>query len=157
MISRATVAHATALATIHSAALPPREVWGEDAIFLQLGMPGAFGLIDERGGMLLGRVAADQAEVLTLAVAPAVRRQGIASGLLRAAKTHAATCGAAALYLEVATRNEAALALYRREGFSEAGRRLHYYADASDALVMCARLPAAPQQQGRDAIGANSQ
>jgi len=76
MIVLATVAHATALAAIHAVGFPPREAWGEDAIGLQLALPGAFGLIDDRGGMLLGRVAADEAEVLTLAVAPAVRRNG---------------------------------------------------------------------------------
>ena len=49
-------AHAAALAAIHAAAFPPTEAWGEDAIGLQLALPGSFGLIDERGGMLLGRV-----------------------------------------------------------------------------------------------------
>ncbi len=157
MISRASPAHAAALAAIHAAAFPPREAWGEDAISLQLALPGAFGLIDERGGMLLGRIAADQAEVMTLGVAPAVRRQGVASGLLSAAKAHAARCGAVALFLEVATGNEAALTLYLREGFTERGRRRRYYADKSDALVLGAELPAAPEQQGCHTIGTDLQ
>ena len=128
--SRRTSAHAAALAAIHAAAFPPGEAWGEDAIALQLALPGAFGLIDERGGMLLGRVAADEAEVLTLAVAPAVRRRGIAAALLRAAMARGqARGGATAMFLEVATGNAAALALYRREGFVEVGRRRRYYAD----------------------------
>jgi ribosomal-protein-alanine N-acetyltransferase len=160
MTSRATAAHVAALATIHAAAFPPREAWGEDAISLQLALPGVFGLIDERGGMLLGRVAADQAEVLTLAVAPAVRRRGIAAGLLRGAKAEAAGRGAVYLFLEVSARNEAALALYRREGFTGLGRRRCYYPDGSDALVLRAELagsPAASQQQGGDAIRAGGQ
>ena len=98
--------------------------------------PGAFGLIDDRGGMLLGRIAADQAEVLTLAVEPSVHRQGIATALLRAAKVKVCGCGGNAIFLEVATGNTAALSLYRREGFVEIGRRRRYYADASDALVL---------------------
>ncbi len=136
MIRRATPAHSAALAAIHGAAFPPREAWGEDAISLQLALPGTFGLIDERGGMLLSRIAADEAEVLTLAVAPEVRRQGVATALLRAAKAHAAAHGAKSVFLEVATGNAGALALYRRAGFVEVGRRRRYYADSSDALVL---------------------
>jgi ribosomal-protein-alanine N-acetyltransferase len=141
MIIQATLAHAAALAVIHAAAFPPREAWGEDAIALQLALPGAFGLVDERGGMLLGRVAADEAEVLTLAVAPSVRRQGLGRALLRAARDHVSACGGHAMFLEVAAANDAALSLYRREGCVEVGRRLRYYADASDALVLRADLP----------------
>ena len=140
MIVAATPGHAVALAAIHAAAFPPREAWGKDAMALQLALPGVFGLLDERGGMLLGRVAVDEAEVLTLAVGWTVRRLGIARGLLRAAKAHAAEAGSRALFLEVATVNTIALGLYRREGFIEVGRRPRYYADASDALVLRADL-----------------
>jgi ribosomal-protein-alanine N-acetyltransferase len=136
MISQATATHAAALAAIHAAAFPPRGAWGVDAIAIQLMLPGVFGLIDDRGGMLLGRIAADEAEVLTLAVAPSVRRQGIAAALLRAAKAQVRGCGGNTMFLEVATGNAAAVALYRREGFIEVGRRRRYYADASDALVL---------------------
>ena len=136
MISPATPAHVSALAAIHAAAFPPREAWGEDAIALQLALPGVFGLIAERGGMLLGRSVADEAEVLTLAVIPSLRRQGIGTALLGTAKAHVRALGGKALYLEVAIHNAAALALYRREGFVEVGRRRRYYADASDALVL---------------------
>jgi ribosomal-protein-alanine N-acetyltransferase len=140
MIVVATPAHAAALAAIHASAFPPREAWGEDAITIQLALPGAFGLIDDRGGMLLGRMAADEAEVLTLAVAPEARRQGIATLLLRAAKAHVGARGGTGVFLEVATGNAAALALYAREGFVEVGRRRRYYADSADALVLRARL-----------------
>ena len=140
MIIRATEAHAAALATIHSAAFPRSEAWGADAISLQLGLPGSFGLLDLRGGMLLGRIVGDEAEVLTLAVAPAMRRQGFASGLLRTAKALAGAQGSIAVFLEVATGNSAALALYGQHGFVEVGRRRRYYADGSDAVVMRASL-----------------
>jgi ribosomal-protein-alanine N-acetyltransferase len=135
MICRATEAHVPVLAAIHAMAFPPREAWGEDAIGLQLALPGAFGLLDERGGMLLGRMAADEAEVLTLAVAPAARQQGVATQLLEAAcAVVAPRCRA--LFLEVSIANRAALALYERAGFAEVGRRWRYYSDGSDALVL---------------------
>jgi [ribosomal protein S18]-alanine N-acetyltransferase len=86
--------------------------------------------------MLLGRITADEAEVLTLAVAPLARRQGIATGLLRAATERVRAHGGTAMFLEVATTNCPALALYRREGLIEVGHRRHYYSDSSDALVL---------------------
>jgi [ribosomal protein S18]-alanine N-acetyltransferase len=135
-IQRATQAHVAVLAAIHAAAFPPAESWGEDAISLQLALPGAFGLLDTRGGMLLARVAVDDAEVLTLAVAPGARRQGIATGLLSAVAAEARACGATALFLEVATTNAAARALYRRAGLVEVGRRRRYYPDGSDGVVL---------------------
>ena len=129
-------AHAAALAANHATGFPSGEAWGADAIALQLDLPGAFGLFDGRGGMLMGRVAADQAEILTLAVAPEARRQGIATALLRAARAHAVACGCTALFLEVATGNAAAQALYRCLGYTEVGRRRRCYADRSDAIVL---------------------
>jgi [ribosomal protein S18]-alanine N-acetyltransferase len=140
MIVAATPAHASALAAIHASAFPPREAWGEDAITIQLALPGAFGQIDDRGGMLLGRMAADEAEVLTLAVAPEARRQGIATALLRAAKAQVGAGSGTVMFLEVATGNAAALALYAREGFVAVGRRRRYYADSADALVLRSKL-----------------
>jgi|HubBroStandDraft_2_1064218.scaffolds.fasta_scaffold1126067_1 [ribosomal protein S18]-alanine N-acetyltransferase len=135
-IRQAAQAHAAALAAIHATAFPPAEAWGADAISLQLALPGAFGLIDERGGMLLGRVTADEAEVLTLGVAPEVRRQGIAADLLRAAIAEIRARGGTAVFLEVATGNTAARALYKKFEYIEVGRRRRYYADGSDAVVL---------------------
>lgn len=133
-------AHVQALAAIHAAAFPAAEAWGADAIALQLALPGAFGRIDRRGGMLLGRIVANEAEILTLAVVPAARRQGIAAALLEAAKTAVAALGGRALFLEVAVGNRGALALYARHGFIEVGRRRRYYGDGSDALIMRAEF-----------------
>jgi [ribosomal protein S18]-alanine N-acetyltransferase len=136
----ATPAHARALAAIHASAFPPTEAWGADAIDLQLALAGSFGLIDQRGGMLLGRVIADEAEVLTLAVAPAVRRLGIATSLLSAAQAEIAARGGKAVFLEVSVGNLAAQALYHRFGFAEVGRRQRYYTDSSDALVLRVKI-----------------
>jgi [ribosomal protein S18]-alanine N-acetyltransferase len=139
-VQRATQAHAALFAAIHAAAFPPAEAWGEDAMSLQLALPGVFGLLDGRGGMLLARVAAEDAEVLTLAVEPGARRRGVARTLLRAAITEARARGAAALFLEVATTNLAARSLYRQAGMGEVGQRRRYYADGSDAVVLRVKL-----------------
>lgn len=135
--------HADALAAIHAAAFPPPELWDAHSFALQLSLPSIFGLIHPEGGLVMGRVAADEAEILTLAVAPSARRRGLGGTLLRAAIEAAAARGAAAVFLEVSTANDAARALYDAAGFRAVGRRRRYYTDGTDALVLKLPLSAA--------------
>ncbi len=135
-LAPAGIAHAGAMAAIHRTAFPPREAWGIDAIAIQLALPGGFGWLDPRGGMILVRLAADEVEVLTLAVAPAARRQGIGARLLEAALRVARAHGAHTAFLEVSVGNAAARALYARAGFTPVGQRRRYYPDGTDALVL---------------------
>ena len=128
------------MAAIHRTAFPPAESWSRDVMLLQLEVPATFGLIHSRGGMILGRVAADEAEILTLAVNPGQRRRGIGSALLRAAMDRAASLGATTMFLEVAVTNDPARALYAAHGFTEAGMRRHYYSDGTDALILRSTL-----------------
>ena len=128
------------MAVIHADAFPAGESWGADAIFLQLALPGVFGLIAPAGGMLLARVASDEAELLTLAVMPAARRQGLGSALVRAAMREAAARGARTMFLEVSEANNAARGLYAASGFAEVGRRSRYYRNGAAALVLRAAL-----------------
>ena len=136
MVIAATPAHAPAMALLHAAAFAPRQRWGVDAIGLQLGLPGAFGWIATAGGMILARTVADEAEVLTLAVAPAAQRQGIGRALLQQALATARERGAAAIFLEVAASNMPARALYAAAGLDVVGQRPRYYPDGGDALVL---------------------
>jgi ribosomal-protein-alanine N-acetyltransferase len=135
-LAPATAADATALAALHASAFPPAERWGPGAITLMLEMPGAFGLWQPGQGFVLARVAADEAEILTLAVVPEARRQGLGAALMAGAMATAVAHGAALLLLEVAEANGAARALYQALGFTEVGRRRRYYADGGDALVL---------------------
>ena len=139
-IEAAGPAHAAALAAIHCAAFPPKEAWSADVIALQLGLPGAFGLIDPAGGMVLARVTADEAEILTIAVMPTARKRGLGRALLRAAMDRAAERGACEMFLEVAIANGAARALYAALGFIQVGRRRGYYPGGGDALILRADL-----------------
>jgi|APMI01.1.fsa_nt_gi ribosomal-protein-alanine N-acetyltransferase len=95
-------------------------------------------------GFLLSRRAADEAEILTIAVSPRQRRRGIGRELLTRQTRRLAEMGVARLFLEVAEDNGAALALYRSVGFREEGRRKGYYrrADgpAANALVLAKDL-----------------
>lgn len=137
MTSRgAAEADAPALAALHAAAFPPDQAWSADTIALLLALPGAFGLWREGAGLVLARMAGDEAEILTFGVVPEARRRGHGGALLREAIGAARAKGAGAMFLEVAAGNAPALALYAREGFAEVGRRRRYYSDGADALVL---------------------
>lgn len=136
MLVAASPAHAAAMALLHACAFAKPAAWGADAIALQLGLPGAFGWISEAGGMILARTAADEAEVLTLAVEPGARRQGIGRALVQQALVTARQRGAGMMFLEVAADNNAARALYGSLQFTEVGRRPGYYSGGTDALVL---------------------
>lgn len=142
MITKAGPLHATALSAIYARAFAEDEYWNERIIAGQLSQPGIFGLIDPVGGMLIARIAADEAEILTLAVVPERRQQGLGANLLAFAAREARLRGAKSLFLEVSTRNPAARGLYQRSGFQQVGRRRAYYSDGSDALVLSKPLSA---------------
>lgn len=144
----ASSSHAAALAAIHAAAFPPAEHWDESAIATQLLLPGGFGFLHPAGGMALGRLAADEAEILALAVVPAQRRAGLGRMLLAAAESHVAAAGGRVVFLEVSLGNTAARALYAAAGYREIGRRSRYYPDGSDALVLARPLRRAAATAG---------
>ena len=128
---------APALAALHAQAFATP--WDAVEIAALLGGAGGFALLAEGKGFILCRAIAGEAEILTLAVAPAARRAGLGRALIEAAATTAGAAQAQALFLEVAADNDAALALYRAAGFADAGRRAGYYPRASgavDAVVM---------------------
>ena len=118
--------------------------WSAADLAVLLGSPGVFALAtrshDGVHGFVLARAIAGEAEILTLAVDPAQRRQGIARALLEAAVAAAVVAGADVMFLEAAADNAAAIALYESAGFTQAGRRRGYYARpngaAIDALVL---------------------
>ncbi len=142
MLIEATPEHAHLMAAIHAHAFPPGERWGTEAIALQLALPTTFGLLHEAGGMVMCRVAADEAELLTMGVDAAVRRQGIGGALLEGAMARSRQRGAIRMFLEVSVANCAARRLYARSGLRAVGRRAGYYPDRSDALVLRADLQA---------------
>lgn len=144
-------ADAETLAQIHATAFAGTAAWDADALARLAETPGVFALMEASAppaGFILMRLVADEAEVLTLAVRPEARRQGVAAALLEAALAHALAAGIARCFLEVAENNAAARALYERHGFSETGRRPGYYrSGAEDALVLCWTAPPKPHLQ----------
>ncbi len=133
-------AYPPVLAAIHGTAFSPGEAWSVAMFAAQLGLPGVFALMEGTNGLIVARVAADEAEILTLAVAPQGRRHGSARRLVHAAAAQARAAGAVKMFLEVSAANEAAQALYTACGFAPVGRRRRYYADGTDAQVLALAL-----------------
>jgi ribosomal-protein-alanine N-acetyltransferase len=91
-------------------------------------------------GFIVVRCAADEMEVLNLAVLPESRRQGIARTLLDAAVANAGDREVQRIYLEVRDSNAVAIAFYRAMGFEQTGRRSKYYSDPVDDALLFVRV-----------------
>ena len=123
------------IATLHAASF--ETPWTARAFGELLAMPGSFLWVAREGspekasgrimGFILIRIAADEAEIITIAVDPLHRGERIGEALVRAAAAEAGVFGATTLLLEVAEDNSAAIRLYMRLGFGVTGRRPAYY------------------------------
>ena len=120
--------------------------WSVAALEEELYNPQASFLVaeDEEGGVLgyAGLHAVlDEGYIDNIAVEPQARRHGVASALLEVFCRFGEE-RLAFLTLEVRASNEAAIALYRKFGFREAGRRKEFYrAPREDALIMTREFP----------------
>jgi ribosomal-protein-alanine N-acetyltransferase len=136
---------APALAALHASSF--EDIWGRESFETLLGRAQVVGLKAmvngvPIGGFILTQVIADEAEILTFCVDPALRRTGVGRLLLATVCEALRARGALSVFLEVSEGNTAARTLYAKSGFSEIGRRRAYYRDsgspqgAMDALVM---------------------
>ncbi|MBL3608935.1 GNAT family N-acetyltransferase [Rhodovulum sulfidophilum] len=127
------------LAALHARCFTTPRPWSAAEFEALLATPGTF-LCGDAQAMALGRVAAGEAELLTIAVAPECQRTGLGRARLAAFEAGARARAAEEAFLEVATDNAAACALYRAAGFELAGCRPRYYTAPDgrciDALVM---------------------
>jgi [ribosomal protein S18]-alanine N-acetyltransferase len=87
-------------------------------------------------GFIVSRLAAGEAEILSVAIAPAWRRRALARPLLDLHLRRLAGLGVRSVFLEVDEHNVPACRLYRRAGFGEVGRRQGYYQGGATALVL---------------------
>ena len=141
-VEPATLRDAPKLAQLHGASF--HRGWGE----------GEFeGMLSERNtlvhrlrlgrkivGFAVSRMAADEAEILSIAVAASHRGRGLSHNLLLTHLGHLAGRGVRTVFLEVEENNQPARRLYQGAGFGIAGRRERYYRQASgeqlNALLM---------------------
>jgi len=137
-LSEARPADAAAIAALHKASF--QRGWGEDEVYSLL--------IDKNviahrvmtghvmAGFILSRLAAGEAEILSVAIAPKQRGRGLSRPLLDLNLRRLAGLGARTVFLEVDENNAPARALYRRAGFADVGRRKSYYQSGANALVL---------------------
>jgi [ribosomal protein S18]-alanine N-acetyltransferase len=140
--------HAAEIATCHAPLFP--EPWDAASFERLLENPGSTAFVARHGnpqatlGFIVGVLAADDAEILTIGVAKPYQRCGIARRLIDALARAAKKAEAKHLFLDVADDNIPALVLYSRLGFKEIGLRKGYYQRTSgpavDALTLQLKL-----------------
>jgi [ribosomal protein S18]-alanine N-acetyltransferase len=141
-ISEAATRDAAAIASLHSASF--RRGWNEDelesllldrSVIAHRAMSGS-----KLIGFILSRIAVDEAEILSVAVASSRRSRGLARQLLDLHLRRLAGLGTKSVFLEVDPDNVPARRLYQRAAFQEVGNRPGYYSQqvtaASPALVL---------------------
>jgi ribosomal-protein-alanine N-acetyltransferase len=93
-------------------------------------------------GLLVARVAGDEAEILNTAVDTAHRRNGVGSALLSAALSEVQAQNAKNIYLEVRRSNSAAISFYGLHGFKKTAERRGYYSSPTENAVVMKKLTA---------------
>lgn len=129
---------APAIAALHAASF--RRGWDEDEVYRLLVDRAvvAHRLMIRRAtvGFIMSRIAADEAEILSVAIAPARRGRGLSGPLLDFHLRNLAGRGVRTVFLEVDEDNAPARRLYSGAGFDEVGRRQGYYENGAMALVL---------------------
>lgn len=140
--------HAADIAQVHKSLFP--DAW--DVPFLEkvLAHPGSIAFLARIGapqhtaGFVLGQIASDEAEVLSLGVRADRQRHGIGKRLVEALARAARKSEVRRLFLEVGSGNKPALGLYQKLGFTQVSSRAGYYqrpgAAAEDAHVLSLSL-----------------
>jgi len=129
--------YAEALATLHQLCFSG--AWSVDTFQKILALPTTFAFGDEKGFVLCSDLG-DDLEILTLAVHPKCRRQGVAFSLLRTLQDFAVQHNKKKIFLEVNETNNPAITLYLKADFIQTGRRQNYYHEGQkvfDALCFC--------------------
>ena len=120
------------LANLHKKCFPHKP-WSADD-FADLKKSGCE-IIASQNGFIVWRAVADEAELITIGVAPDARRTGIAAAMIGIMEGELKKNGIKSVFLEVAENNAPARKLYEQNGYVQIGVRPKYY-DGVDAYVM---------------------
>ncbi|HEY7989994.1 MAG TPA: GNAT family N-acetyltransferase [Stellaceae bacterium] len=142
-----------AVSKVHAECFPV-DPWSVRDFMELLAIRGASGHLvasSEAGitAFILDLIGPDDAEILTIGVAPAARRRGLARVLIADLMKRARHKGARRLLLEVAADNHGAIALYNSVGFVLLGERPGYYrlpSGKADALIFGVSLARTAEQ-----------
>lgn len=122
------------LSALHALCFTHPRPWSAGEFAVLLDSPGTF-VCGDATAFVLGRAIAGEAELLTLAVHPDARRQGLGRARLIDFETRAQAGGACEAFLEVASDNAGARALYAAAGYAQAGLRPGYYSTPEGARI----------------------
>jgi ribosomal-protein-alanine N-acetyltransferase len=134
---------ASAIAALHAASF--RRGWSNqevEGLLIDRGVIAQRALVGRAfAGFIMSRVAADEAEILSVAVARNSQGRGLARQLLNLHLRRLAGLGIRTVFLEVDEHNTPAIKLYGRAGFREVSRRANYYplADGKTAAALVLR------------------
>jgi [ribosomal protein S18]-alanine N-acetyltransferase len=138
------------IAAIHMKLFNPP--WDESGVRPLLEAPAAVAFVARVGippvtpGFIIGQLAADMSEIISIGVAEDWQKRGMGRILFGGFARAVSRAGAKRIFLDVAADNEPAIALYKAMGCAEVGRRKAYYqrheAPAVDAIVMSKGLEA---------------
>ena len=111
-------------------------IFSSQRVVDEISHPDSFLLLREQVGYVFGRYILDFAEITNIAVHPEARGNGIGSALLSKLKDACLARSLLTVQLEVREGNHPALALYKRMGFREVGRRPGYYLDTGETAIL---------------------
>jgi [ribosomal protein S18]-alanine N-acetyltransferase len=145
----ATLDDVAPLAALHAECF--EDPWSAQSMIDVLGSTGAFGYVSDLprtagnghaaiAGFVIARVTADDAELLSLGVAPSCRRRGLGRMLVSETLVRVMALGARRIFLEVAVDNHDAQALYATFGFATVGRRPDYYRNRDGSMTAALTL-----------------
>jgi ribosomal-protein-alanine N-acetyltransferase len=136
-LSEAGPRDAAAIAALHAASF--QRGWSEHEIERMLSERNVVAHRATSGrtlaGFIFSRLAAGEAEILSVAVSKSQRGRGLARSLLNLHLRRLAGLGTRAVFLEVGKDNAPAVSLYRRAGFREVGQRPNYYQQGRDSAM----------------------
>lgn len=142
------------LSLLHEHCLPDK-MWSLGSIESLLEAKSTYSLIAREGGANIGfsifRIITDEAEIISMGVVEHLRERGFGQRLLEETQKQILKLGASKIFLEVATDNTVAIAMYSRKGFRKVGLRRGYYKMKDgrkvDAMVMGLNISLAQTRQ----------
>lgn len=130
---------------------PPGISYSRQELKLYMRQKATFTLVaeDAQNGSVAGFIVAHggpTGHIITIDVSLGLRRSGVGSQLLQSAEDRLRSDGSGAVGLETAVDNRAALAFYKRHGYTVVGTWPRYYSNGVDALVMKKQLVLQPSR-----------
>ncbi len=120
------------------ACFPPGIAYSRLELAFYIKRRGSLTVVAEKDGKIAGFVVAlsrgNRGHIVTIDVVSPARRSGLGSQLIAAAEDHLRAASCQTVSLETAVDNHAALAFYKRHGYSVAGTIPRYYQNSLDAL-----------------------